>query len=943
MPKPVHPTTAAVLPEAWWLPGLAPHERGGHATSGSAARQDDRRIALPRGCTEPGPGPGTACDELLGGPPTGVRRPDWAATVERVVRRAAPVRTAVELGGTWRAAFTRVLRPFTDDAVARITEGSGAAAPPGVLASTGTALGDRLVDIAARTLVTELRRSRAGDERSARPWTGLPGFTRHLSSPAGLAELVTTYPVLARLLAQACDRTAVATLDLLDRLAADRALVVDSLLGGTDPGPVAALVPGDRHGGAPPPVLVRFADGNRVVYHSHDVLAQVRVGEFVGLLAGVVPDFRVRAARALPRPGYGWSEFVAGNGVPDASAAGRFHRGQGALLALLHLLRATGLHHTNVVADGDTPVLVDVQALFDPDVAPSPDHDPAEEALRASVHRIGLLTGPAGRPSTPGDHRSALLTGFRQAYDAITAYRGTFAEAIAACADIDVRVLARPVAHYRAVLDETTRPEVLRDALDRDRVLSALVADRTGIPAQLADHEVTALRNGEVPVFTASAGRGRLRAPSGAPLPVPLPRSGVAASIDTLSGLDEVDRANQEWIISAALATRHRVTAHPTAAPIAAPRVGPVVHPDQLIAATCAVADRLVVRAFGGDRVNWLGVEAVADRRWSLSPLGVSLGNGSLGVAVFLAQLAAVTGVARYADQAVRAVAGTTGMVDAFAGRPDLVDAVGWGGLAGLGGVAYGLGRLSLLLDDRALRHRAARLVALADGSVPAVTEPGWVGGLAGCLAAMTAVQVDLGLDGAGEVARGCADRLTRLVDRPDRDRARLPVAFADGLAGIGWALATLGPETAHRDAGSRLGARVAEDVAARGAPVPDAWCRGGAGVALVGAGTAFADGPVRRDLSLCHGEMGVLEVLGLLSGSRARHDPTADALRRRTGQVLDVLRRYGPACGVPGTTTTPGLLTGLAGIGYGLLRLAAPRRVPSILLLSPAAITATG
>jgi len=32
----------------------------------------------------------------------------------------------------------------------------------------------------------------------------------------------------------------------------------------------------------------------------------------------------------------------------------------------------------------------------------------------------------------------------------------------------------------------------------------------------------------------------------------------------------------------------------------------------------------------------------------------------------------------------------------------------------------------------------------------------------------------------------------------------------------------------------------------------------------------------------------------------------------------------------------SPGLLTGLAGIGYGLLRLAEPTRIPSVLVLAP-------
>jgi lantibiotic modifying enzyme len=36
---------------------------------------------------------------------------------------------------------------------------------------------------------------------------------------------------------------------------------------------------------------------------------------------------------------------------------------------------------------------------------------------------------------------------------------------------------------------------------------------------------------------------------------------------------------------------------------------------------------------------------------------------------------------------------------------------------------------------------------------------------------------------------------------------------------------------------------------------------------------------------------------------------------------------------------TNPGLMVGLAGIGYGLLRLADPQRVPSVLVLAPPSI----
>jgi hypothetical protein len=53
---------------------------------------------------------------------------------------------------------------------------------------------------------------------------------------------------------------------------------------------------------------------------------------------------------------------------------------------------------------------------------------------------------------------------------------------------------------------------------------------------------------------------------------------------------------------------------------------------------------------------------------------------------------------------------------------------------------------------------------------------------------------------------------------------------------------------------------------------------------------------------------------------------------------LLGALAATGPRCGTPGQISTPGYLHGLAGIGYGLLRLAEPSMVPSILLFEPLA-----
>ena len=58
--------------------------------------------------------------------------------------------------------------------------------------------------------------------------------------------------------------------------------------------------------------------------------------------------------------------------------------------------------------------------------------------------------------------------------------------------------------------------------------------------------------------------------------------------------------------------------------------------------------------------------------------------------------------------------------------------------------------------------------------------------------------------------------------------------------------------------------------------------------------------------------------------------------LKNTGGSIPDVLasiNRLGWVCGTRGRVVSPGLMNGLAGIGFGLLRLAAPR-VPSVLSL---------
>jgi len=191
-------------------------------------------------------------------------------------------------------------------------------------------------------------------------------------------------------------------------------------------------------------------------------------------------------------------------------------------------------------------------------------------------------------------------------------------------------------------------------------------------------------------------------------------------------------------------------------------------------------------------------------------------------------------------------------------------------------------------------------------------------------------------------------------------------------VAGIAWALVTLTratgeirfKETAMAaleyerglfDATKRNWADLRKVDGVRRSPEPAiaAWCHGAAGVGLsrVAMLPDLDDDTIRAEItdaaettlaigfgdnhSLCHGDLGNLDFVRQ-AAEALDNDSWRERAREQLGRSLSDIERNGWRCGIANPAEIPGLMTGLAGIGYGMLRLAEPRRVPSLLLLSP-------
>ncbi|MFJ3495857.1 type 2 lanthipeptide synthetase LanM family protein [Streptomyces sp. NPDC086091] len=558
---------------------------------------------------------------------------------------------------------------------------------------------------------------------------------------------------------------------------------------------------------------------------------------------------------------------------------------------------------------------------------------------------------PAGRPLADADHRAALIEGFRAGYAALAAH-GTelLGEEgpLSARGQRPARLIVRSTRLYATLLEESAHPALLGDALAREGVFAVLCTESAHDPARagLVEDETAALWRGDIPLFTHLPSGTGVLTDTGREVPGVLPVASLDAVRAKIARMDEVDCHDQEWIIAATLAARG--AAAPADRPrseLAAGRL-PAVVPgtSRLLAAACGIADEIAARAVrGGDRTNWLGLERVSGPHWAVLPMGAGLAQGYCGVALFLAHADALTGADRYAAPARDAVRPLPALLKALAADPELSAAAGPGAYDGIGGIVYALLRLSALLDEDLTACLPDALTALAQAAA-SCPRPGLGDGTAGALAAAVAAYEATGDPAALRLADDVADALLAALPGGVAPAGAAP-GLADGTAGIGWALlryAAVRPERAarHEDAArALLGAALREAAAA-----PDAsWTAGLAGAAAGAADSAplaelsraaalLADSATAPDLSLGQGALGVLDALAVLRARGADGAPAA--LDRLTGQALAVVEAQDHRCATPDHVPSPGLLTGLAGIGYGLLRLAHPTTVPSALLL---------
>lgn len=368
--------------------------------------------------------------------------------------------------------------------------------------------------------------------------------------------------------------------------------------------------------------------------------------------------------------------------------------------------------------------------------------------------------------------------------------------------------------------------------------------------------------------------------------------------------------------------------------------------------------------------------------------------RGSAGVALFLAELAAVTGDPEARRTALGAIRRS---VHQFLSRP-LERARPVSSFLGHLGAARVAQRVLELAPEAAdLEEGIGHLLAEVERSLAEPHPLDLLGGNGGAIPALLRLARTPGREECAALAARCGRELAETAERdgdhaswspervagPDALAAGMTAAslaltgLSHGVSGMALALAELSAWTGepswlelanqallyedthfHAEAGNWRDVRDSLGVGS----FQTAWCHGAPGIGLARlrmmaldpaqrtAHAAMARIAVRttltalagrlaaprQDATLCHGIAGLSEIV-LTAGVALGEDSWRTAAAQAAGELV---RRYGGAgdwpSGMPSGGPSPALMLGSAGIGYHLLRLHDPERVPPVLLTVP-------
>lgn len=474
----------------------------------------------------------------------------------------------------------------------------------GVCEDFSDELAVRLQNIALRTLIAEMHdyknnKTLNGDD----PKSQYQDFCRISGGKEFFCHIVETYPVLIRCIRERMEQQIQYYIMVFQWFQEDYEKICELFFEGKNPGKITKIESGcsDLHHNGKE-VMKIWLENRRGIFLKPRSMENEQF--FTKILDWISERTRTSQYHytILSCHDHSWCEIVEYQSCQSEEQMQRYFRRMGEQLFLAYLFGTSDIHYENLIACGEYPVIIDLEALTHSEKEDKAES--AEGAIRLWIEESVLGTGilpfyvwngewegidgsaihgqkgqklpfknptvakaetsnmyinyregytSAGRNIAHMDQNEGnitmyleeLLKGFSEAYQAVEKEKIFFQRVLAEGKGLQSRVVLMHTQKYAMLLNSSYHPSLLMDGADREIFLSSIGQGRWNREERIVREEIQALLRGDIPYFSCGMDEKSLYAGEEKCEEAFFQRTAYSRILKRLGQLDQTDRNKQ--------------------------------------------------------------------------------------------------------------------------------------------------------------------------------------------------------------------------------------------------------------------------------------------------------------------------------------------------------------------------------------------------------------
>ncbi len=583
----------------------------------------------------------------------------------------------------------------------------------------------------------------------------------------------------------------------------------------------------------------------------------------------------------------------------------------------------------------------------------------------------------------PRNYTDEIISGFEDMYDFIQNNKEVFVKQgglIEEFFDCPVRTIMRNTANYSVLLKASTESKYMSNAAMRNQLFDRLwvITESKKEFRYIVPNEIEDLLLGDVPYFYTYINSSYLYNSKGEIINEYQITSMYLKVIQKIEAMDNYDKYNQIEFIKKSMAEPIKrwelKEVKKDYSNIIHNRKN-IIYKKQILELCRQIFNEIEEMAYYEDKnkkneIGWIDLRINSGGQWTFMPMDNTLYEGTMGIAIVLAQLYLLTDEMKYIKMLKRILKSSDKYDSNYRDEKEL------SAYNGCVSSAYCYYYIGEVLGEENLKKRAINLIISCEDIIINDSTYDIISGSAGALIVALRIYEKEHMNKLLDFAIKCGNHLLNHAINKDgiygwhtlAENNMILAGMSHGNAGIAWALMELYGITKdkkyfdsatkaieyentlyNREDNNWTDMRNRENRIKKGFPEPVNWCHGAPGIGLSRifckkiCDRYISNEEIRKAIEktikdgfggsdcICHGSFGNLEIL-LEAANYYKNTDYLQYAQNIAFELINESKRNGWICGIPQKTLVPGFMAGLSGIAYGLLRVCDPVNVPNVL-----------